>query len=279
TRTLSWRTSKTPQPKESNPRAVFERLFGAGASTDPGVRRARRRQDKSLLDAVTEKIGQLQRSLGARDRDKLREYLDAIRDVEARIQRAESQSARELPVIDQPSGSAPTVFEDYVKLMFDLQVLAWQADITRVITFMLTPELSARTYPEIGVPDPHHGLSHHQNNPENLAKLTKLNAFHATLFSYYIQKLAATNDGPTSLLDSAAIIYGSGMSDSNVHDIHNLPILLVGGAGGRIAGNRHVTVSPGTPLTNLYMTVLRTLNVPAERFGDSTGQIQELSEV
>ena len=277
TSTLCWRTSRAPLPMESSPRAVFERLFGDGESTDPAVRASRRRQDKSLLDAVTEKIARLQGSLGRRDREKLSEYLDAVRQVEARIQRAEARSARDLPVMDQPSGSAPSVFEDYVKLMFDLQVLAWQADVTRVITFMLTPELSARTYPEIGVPEPHHGLSHHQNNPESLAKLTKVQAFHTKLFAYYLDRLAGTADGPGSLLDSAALIYGSGMSDSNVHDIHNLPILVAGGAGGRIRGDRHVRVASGTPLTNLYMTILATLDVPAERFGDSTGQIRELS--
>lgn len=277
TSTLCWRTPKTPLPMESSPRSVFERLFGDDDSTDAAVRRARRRQDRSLLDAVTDKIAQLQRSLGPRDRDKLSEYLDAVRQVETRIQKAEAQNQRELPVIEQPSGSAPAVFEDYVKLMFDLQVLAWQADVTRVTTFMLTPELSARTYPEIGVPEPHHGLSHHQNNPESLAKLTKLNAFHAKLFAYYVEKLQATADGPGSLLDSAAVIYGSGMSDSNVHDIHNLPIVLLGGAGGRVKGNRHIRVASGTPLTNFYMSVLNVLNVPAERFGDSTGQIRELS--
>jgi hypothetical protein len=161
--------------------------------------------------------------------------------------------------------------------MFDLQVLAYQTDMTRVITFMLTPELSARTYPEIGVPDPHHGLSHHQNNADNLAKLTKVNTFHTRLFAYYLDKLAATMDGDGSLLDSTLIVYGSGMSDSNLHDIHNLPILLAGGAAGRLRGNRHVTVAAGTPLTNLYMTLLNKLNVPAERFGDSTGAIHELS--
>jgi hypothetical protein len=279
TSTLCWRTPKTPLPMESNPRAVFERLFGDGDTTDPAVRRARRRQDKSILDAVTAKINELRQAVGPRDRAKLGEYVDAVRDVEIRIQKAEAQGARDLPVLEQPSGSVPPVFEDYVKLMFDLQVLAYQADMTRVITFMLTPELSMRTYPEIGVPEPHHGLSHHQNNPENLAKLAKVNAFHMKLFSYYLEKLAATADGDGSLLDGALIVYGSGMSDSNVHDIHSLPMLLVGGGAGRIKGGRHIRVAPGTPLTNLYMTVLNKLNVPAERFGDSTGHIQELLAV
>jgi len=216
TSTLCWRSSRAPLPMESNPRAVFERLFGDGDSTDPAVRHARRTQDKSLLDAITGRIADIQRVLGPRDRAKLGEYLDSIRDVEARIQRAEAQSARDLPVVEQPSGSIPTVFEEYVKLMFDLQVLAYQADMTRVVTFLMTPELSARAYPEIGVPDPHHGLSHHQSNPDSLAKLTKINTFHIKLFTYYLDKLAATMDGDGSLLDSALIVYGSGMSDSNV---------------------------------------------------------------
>jgi hypothetical protein len=279
TSTLCWRTARTPLPMESSPRAVFERLFGDGDSTDPAVRRARRQQEKSLLDAVTEKIAELQRALGPRDRAKLGEYLDAVRDVEGRIQKAEAQGARDLPIVEQPSGSAPQVFEDYVTLMFDLQLLAYQADMTRVITFMLTPELSARTYPEIGVPEPHHGLSHHQNNPDNLAKLTKVNAFHLRLFASYLEKLAAARDGDGSILDSLVLVYGSGMSDSNVHDIHNLPILLLGAGAGRLAGGRHLTCAPGTPLTNLYMTVLNKLNVPAERFGDSTGVIRELTSV
>jgi hypothetical protein len=264
---------------ESNPRAVFERLFGDGHTTDPAVRRARRQQDRSLLDGVMDKIASLGRDLGRRDRAKLEEYVEAIRDVERRIEKAETQSARELPVVEQPSGSAPAAFEDYVKLMFDLQLLAYQSDMTRVITFMMTPELSARTYPEIGVPEPHHGLSHHQNNPESLAKLAKLQTFHMSLFSYYLGKLRTTPDGEGSLLDHTLLVYGSGMSDSNVHDIHNLPMILAGGAAGRVKGNRHVRVRPETPLTNLYMTVLTRLDVPAERFGDSTGVIQEVAEV
>jgi hypothetical protein len=264
---------------ESNPRALFERLFGDHDSTDPAARQARRRQDRSILDAVTEKVAALQRDLGPVDRGRLNEYLDAVREIERRIQKAESQSAREVLLVEQPSGSIPPVFEEYVRLMFDLQVMAYQADLTRVITFMMTPELSARTYPEIGVPDPHHGLSHHQNNPQNLAKLVKLQTFHMRLFSYYLEKLRATRDGDGSLLDSLMVIYGSGMSDSNVHDIHTLPMLLVGGASGQLRGNRHVKCVDGTPLTNLFMTVLNKLGVHAERFGDSTGEIREVYEV
>jgi uncharacterized protein DUF1552 len=279
TSTLCWRTPTSPLPMESNPRAVFERLFGDADSTDPAVRRLRMRRDRSLLDAVVEKISELQTGLGSKDRSKLGEYLDAVRDVERRIQIAEAQSARELPVVEQPSGSAPAAFEEYVRLMFDLQVLAYQCDLTRVITFMLTPELSARTYPEIGVPEPHHALSHHQNRAENLGKLTRLQTFHAGLLSYYLAKLKATPDGDGSLLDHVTLLYGSGMSDSNVHDIHGLPIVLIGGGAGRLKGGRHLTYAPGTPLTNLYLTVLNKLGVPVERIGDSNGRLEHLSDV
>ena len=279
TSTLCWRTPTTPLPMESNPRAVFERLFGDGDTTDAAVRRERMRKDRSLLDAVVERIADLQRGLGAKDRSKLAGYLDAVRDVERRIQRAEAQSARELPVVEQPSGSAPAAFEEYVRLMFDLQVLAYQCDLTRVITFMMTPELSARTYPEIAVPEPHHALSHHQNRPENLDKLTKLQTYHAGLLSYYLAKLKATPDGDGSLLDHLTLLYGSGMSDSNVHDIHGLPIVLIGGGAGRLHGGRHLRYAAGTPLTNLYLTVLNKFDVPVERVGDSNGQLEHLSGV
>jgi hypothetical protein len=264
---------------ESNPRAVFERLFGDGDTTDPAVRRARMRRDRSLLDGVVERISDLQQGLGTKDRSKLAEYLDAVRDVERRIQKAEAQSTRELPVVEQPSGSAPASFEEYVRLMFDLQVLAYQCDLTRVITFMMTPELSARTYPEIGVPEPHHALSHHQNRAENLDKLTKLQTYHAGLLSYYLAKLKATPDGDGSLLDHLTLLYGSGMSDSNVHDIHGLPIVLIGGGAGRLKGGRHLTYAPGTPLTNLYLTILNKFGVPIERIGDSNGRLEHLSDV
>ena len=279
TSTLCWRTPTTPLPMESNPRAVFERLFGDGDTTDAAVRRERMRKDRSLLDAVVERIADLQQGLGAKDRSKLAEYLDSVRDVERRIQRAEAQSARDLPVVEQPSGSAPAAFEEYVRLMFDLQVLAYQCDLTRVITFMMTPELSARTYPEIAVPEPHHALSHHQNRPENLDKLTKLQTYHAGLLSYYLAKLKATPDGDGSLLDHLTLLYGSGMSDSNVHDIHGLPIVLIGGGAGRLQGGRHLRYAAGTPLTNLYLTVLNKLGVPVERIGDSNGQLEHLSGV
>ncbi len=277
--TLCWSTPTSPLPMESNPRAVFERLFGDGTSTAPAARRARMQEDRSILDAVTEKVVRLQGGLGSRDRAKLDDYLSAVRDVERRIQRAEANVDRELPVVERPSGSIPAAFEEYVKVMFDLQVLAYQSDLTRIITFLMTPELSAQTYPHIGVPDPHHALSHHENNPEKLAKLVKVGVYHTTLFSYYLDKLRSTPDGDGSLLDQVMIVYGSGMSNSNLHNIQKLPILLAGGGAGRLQGGRHIQHADETPLTNLYMTLLDKLDVPVERFGDSTGRLAGLSDI
>ncbi|MEE8130309.1 MAG: DUF1552 domain-containing protein [Vicinamibacterales bacterium] len=277
--TLCWSTPTTPLPMESNPRAVFERLFGDGTSTDPAARRERRQQDRSLLDAVTEKVARLQDGLGTADRAKLTDYLSAVRDVERRIQRAEAEGDRELPLVERPSGGVPDSFEEYVKVMFDLQVLAYQADLTRVITFLMTPELTAQTYPQIGVPDPHHALSHHENRPESLAKLEKVQVYHTTLLSYYLEKLRATPDGDGSLLDQVMILYGSGMSNSNLHNIQSLPLLLAGGGAGQLRGNRHIRYAAETPLTNLYLTLLGKLEVPVEQFGDSTGRLPHLTEI
>jgi hypothetical protein len=271
TTTISWRGPTTPLPMENNPRAVFERLFGDQDSTDPAARLARIETDRSLLDSVVEKASRLRRRLGSRDAAKLSEYLDAIRDVERRIQKAEEQSTRELPLVEQPAG-APDKFEDFAKLMFDLQVLAYQSDLTRVITFMIAPELSARTYPEAGVADPHHAISHHQGNPDNLAKLTKIGAYHTKLVAYYLDRLQATPDGEGSLLDHMDVLYGRGMSDSNAHDARNLPLVLLGRG---LKGGRHIRYD-GTPLTNLYMTMLARLGVPAERIGDSMGTLSDL---
>jgi hypothetical protein len=256
---------------ERNPRAVFERLFGDQGTTDQAVRRARRDSDRSILDSVSEKVTRLQRGLGVRDRDKLAQYLESVRDIERRIQRAEEQSGRKLPVVEQPSG-APDRFEDYAKLMFDMQVLALQSDLTRVVTFMLAPELSARTYPEIGVPDPHHATSHHANNPSNLEKITKIGIFHSQLVAYYLDRLQATQDGDGSLLDQTNVIYGRGMSDSNGHQPLGVPIAVLGPA---FKGGEHVRHT-GAPLTNLYMTVLGELGVPVERIGDSSGKLGTL---
>ena len=277
--TLCWRSPTTPLPMENNPRAVFERLFGDSATTDPSARLARMQKDRSILDSVTDKVADLQRELGPGDRVKLTEYLEAVRDIERRIEKAEHQSARDLPRLDAPSGSIPASFADYARLMFDLQVLAYQSDLTRVITFMIGKELSGRTYPEIGVPDPHHPLSHHQNDPVRLEKLSRINVFHLELFAYYLEQLRTTADGDGgNLLDQVVLLYGSGMGDSNLHDPRNLPMLAVGGGAGQIRGGRHLRFPRETPLTNLYMTVLDKVGVPSERIGDSTGAIELLSE-
>ena len=277
--TLCWSGPTTPLPMESSPRAVFERLFGDGKSTDSAVRRERLGKDRSILDAVTEKVARLQKGLGAADRAKLGDYLTAVRDVERRIERAEEGIDRELPLVERPAASVPTSFDEYVKVMFDLQVLAYQSDLTRVISFLMTPELTAQTYPEIGVPDPHHALSHHENKPESLAKLTKIGSYHTELFSYYLEKLRTTPDGDGSLLDQVMVLYGSGMSNSNLHNIQKLPILLAGGGAGQLHGGRHIQYPDETPLTNLYLTLLAKLDVQAERIGDSTGQLPYLSDI
>ena len=259
---------------ENNPRAVFERLFGDAGSTSTAARAARMRKDRSILDSVTQTIARLQGGLGALDRARLDDYLTAIRDIERRIQKADEQSARALPEVAQPAVTPP-VFEDYAKLMFDLQVLAYQSDLTRVITFMMAREISGRTYQEIGVPDAHHAVSHHMNDPEKLAKLAKINAYHTQLFAYY----QSTQDGDGSLLDHVTILYGSGMGNPNEHDPHKLPILLAGGGAGQIQGGRHVRYREGTPLTNLYLSMLDQVGVPVEHIGDSTGRVDHLMSI
>jgi hypothetical protein len=270
--TLSWRTPTTPLPVEYRPRAVFERLFGDSDSTDPAVRRARRQQDRSILDSVTEAAARLMRTVGPGDRARLTEYLEGMRDVERRIQRAEEQSAREVPAVDRPAGIPPS-FDEHARLMFDLQALAFQTDLTRVITFMLGPEQSNRAYPEIGVPDVHHGLSHHLRDPQKLAKIAQIDAYHTTTFAYYLEKLQATPDGDGSLLDHSTILFGCSMSDGNDHLLQNLPIVLAGGSSGRLQGGRHLRYPKGTPISNLYLTLLDTVGVSLDRFGDSTGRL------
>ncbi|MDX1499663.1 MAG: DUF1552 domain-containing protein [Woeseiaceae bacterium] len=268
--TLSWRSPTTPLPVEYRPRAVFERLFGDSRSTDPAVRLARIEKEKSLLDSVTSAAARLSRQVGPADRARLEEYLDGMRDVERRIQLAERQSGREIPAFERPSG-IPDTFVDHLKLMFDLQVLAFQADMTRMITFMTAPEQSNRTYAEIGVPDVHHALSHHRNDPDNLAKIVRIDEYHTELFRYYLDKLAATPDGDGSLLDNMIIMYGSSMSDGNEHLLQDLPILLVGGGTGTLKGNRHIRYPDDTPIANLYLTIMDRLGIGIEKFGDSTG--------
>jgi hypothetical protein len=276
--TIAWRSPTTPLPMENDPRAVFDRLFGATDSTDAASRRARAIKERSILDSVTDRVRELQRSLGVRDTAKMAEYLDAVRDVERRIQKAEAQSARELPTVDRPAGVPPT-FEEHARLMFDLLLLAFQTDMTRVSTFMLGREVSGRAYPEIGVPDSHHPVSHHQNDPEKLAKLAKINVFHLQQFVYFLEKMRRTPDGDGSLLDHSMLLYGSGISDSNIHMHDNLPLVLVGGGAGQIKGGRHVRYAKDTPVTNLFLNMLDKLGVPAEQFGDSTGRLPYLSDV
>ena len=276
--TIAWRSPTTPLPMENDPRAVFERLFGGSDSTDAAARATRALKERSILDSVTDRVRELQRGLGPRDQVKIGEYLDAVRDVERRIQKIEEQSARELPVVDRPAGIPPT-FEEHARLMFDLLVLAFQTDMTRISTFMLGREVSGRAYPEIGVPDSHHPTSHHQNDPEKLKKLEKINTFHLEQFAYFVDRMHHTPDGDGSLLDHSMLLYGSGISDSNVHMHDNLPLVLVGGAGGRLKGGRHVRYAKDTPVTNLFLNMLDIVGVPAEKLGDSTGPLEHLTDL
>jgi hypothetical protein len=276
--TIAWRTATTPLPMENNPRAVFERLFGASDSTDAATRAARIEQDRSILDFVTAEVAALKRTLGTSDRGKLTEYLDAVRDVERRIQTAERQSTRELPVVAQPMG-IPETFDAHAKLMYDLLALAYQCDLTRVATFMIGKEVSGRSYPEIGVPDGHHACSHHQNDPVKLAKLAKINRYHVQHFTYFLEKLRTTPDGDGSLLDHSVFVYGSGISDGNIHFHLDLPTLVVGGGAGTLQGGRHLRYANDTPLSNLYLALLDKLGLPMDQFGDSTGQLEYLSDI
>jgi hypothetical protein len=276
--TIAWRSATTPLPMESDPRAVFERLFGTSDSTDPRARLARVQMDRSILDAVTGELGRLELGLGAGDRAKLTEYLDAVRDVERRIQKADEQRDQELPAVRRPGG-VPASFEGYATLMFDLMTLAYQCDMTRICTFLVGREQSVRTFPEIGVPEPHHPVSHHAGNPALLEKLARINTFHSTIFARFLAKLSATPDGDGSLLDHAMILYGAGISDSNQHLHHDLPILLAGGGASRIKGGRHVVLPRDTPLANLHVTLLEKMGVPVERLGDSDGKVPVLSDV
>jgi hypothetical protein len=277
--TLSWRNDTTPLPMENQPRAVFERLFGDSDDTTQGARMARIQADKSVLDSLVEEVARLQRRLGVSDRAKITQYLEAIRDIERRIQKAEQQSRLELPAMERPSGGIPPTFAEHARLMFDLQVLAYQCDVTRVTTFLLSREVSPRTYTEIGIPDPHHGLSHHQNNPVSMEKLAKINTYHVQQLAYFLEKLQATPDGDGTLLDHITLLYGCGISNSNLHTHDNLPILVIGGGAGSLQGGRHVTVGKGTPLTNLQLTLLDKVGVPLDKLGDSTGKMELVSGV
>lgn len=271
---LSWSSPTTPLPAEAHPRLVFERLFGEGGTAEE--RRDALRRKASLLDWVMDDTARLQAELGSEDRAKVDQYLDSIREVERRIQKAEVETENgELPDLDRPAG-VPVAYADHAKLMFDLQVLAMQADITRVITFQLARETSTRTYPEAGVSEPHHPLTHHGNNPEKIAKVAKINAFHVSLFAGFLEKLKATPDGNGSLLDHTLCLYGSGMGNPNVHDHTNLPILVAGGAAGGMQGGRHIRYDEPTPLANLHLTLLDKVGIHLDSFGDSQGMIDEL---
>lgn len=271
---LSWSSPTTPLPAEAHPRIVFERLFGEGGT--PQQRRAALSRKASLLDWVKEDANRLQAELGPADRTKVSQYLDSIREVERRIQNAEqSATERDLPDLDRPVG-VPVQYADHAKLMFDLQVLALQADITRVVTFQLARETSTRTYPEAGVPEPHHPLTHHGNNPDKIAKVAKINAFHVSLFAAFLEKLKATQDGDGSLLDHSLYLYGSGMGNPNVHDHTNLPILVAGGAASGVRGGQHIRYAEPTPLSNLHLTLLDKVGIHLESFQDSKGKVDEL---
>jgi len=272
THTISWRTPTMPLPMEHNPRAVFERLFG-DAGTAPAARLARLQQQRSILDSVTERLADLRGRLGSKDRIKVDDYTEAVRDVERRIQKAEEQSEVELPFVDQPQGP-PAVFEEHLRLMFELQLLALRSDLTRVITFMLGKEQNARVYPQIGVSDAHHPLSHHGNDPTKIALMSKINAYHTKLTSEYLTKLRETPDGDGSLLDHMTILYGSGISNSTQHSGENLPLLVIGGGAGRLKGGRHLKYPNDTLHANLLVTLMDKLDMPIEKIGGSTGKLE-----
>jgi hypothetical protein len=270
TNTLSWKGPATPLPTQNNPRLIFERLFGDSGSSDPKERLGRLRQQKSILDSVTGEVSRLEGSLPQSDRTKLAEYLDAVRGVERRIQNAEKEN-QQIPSVDHPAG-IPADWEEHVKLMFDLVVLAYQTNLTRVITLMMGHEQSGMTYPQIGVPDAHHPISHHQREPEKVAKTAKINAYHVKMFAYLLEKLRDTRDGDGTLLDHMSMIYGAGIADSNSHAPVNIPFLLAGRGAGNWKGGRHTKLN-GVPLANLHLTLMDRFGVNWDRIGDSTGRL------
>jgi hypothetical protein len=272
--TLSWRTPTTPMPMEINPRKVFERMFGQGGSATE--RLARIKEDKSILDAITKDVASLQLQLGASDREMMTQYLDNVREIERRIQRAEqSQGDEDLQLPARPAG-VPFDYEEHIKLMYDLMALAYQADVTRVITFMVSREVSNRTYPQVGVTDGHHAISHHQNRAEKMEKNVKIQTYNISQFGYFLEKLKNTPDGDGTLLDHIALLYGSNMSNSNAHDHFPLPNLVVGGAAGKMKGDRHLKYPDHTPMTNLLVTMLDRVGVKQESLGDSSGVLANL---
>lgn len=271
---LSWSSPTTPLPSEAHPRIVFENLFGEESGS--GNRSAGLKKRASLLDSVTDELVRLKKSLGLGDRNRVDQYLSSVRDVERRIQQAERNAVENpLPDRDRPTG-VPASYGDHARLMFDLQLLAMQADITRVITFQLARETSNRSYNEIGVAEPHHPLTHHGNDPEKIAKVAKINRFHVSLFAEFLEKLAATKEGDGSLLDHVLYLYGSGMGNPNVHDHTNLPIIVAGGAAGNMRGGRHIKYQETKPLANLHLTLLDKVGVRVDSFADSNGKVDEL---
>ena len=276
TNTLSWRSETSPMPPETNPRLVFERLFGgADAGLDPAVRARRLMNRRSILDVVTTRTRELNGTLGAADRRKVDEYLTSIREIERQIDAAEHDWTDIPAGVEKPTG-VPVAYADYVKLMFDLQVVALQTDMTRVVTMMMGREGSMRTYPEIGVPDPHHPLTHHRNQGDWVERVSQINVFHAGLFAHFLGRLAATPEGDGTLLDHSMVVYGSGLSDGNRHTHEDLPVVVVGSGGGAFKTGRHIVYPKDTPMTNLFLTLLDRVGVRPESVGDSTGRIEHL---
>jgi hypothetical protein len=278
TNTIAWSDPTTPLPIENDPRAVFERLFGTSGSTDRGARLARIEQDRSILDYVNEQLRRMQKQIGPQDKVRVDEYLTSVRDVERRIQMAEEQNARELPVVDQPIG-IPADYQEHARLMMDMLALAYQTDLTRVSTFMLAKEVSGRSYPEIGVGDSHHPVSHHQDEPAKLERLHKINEYHFRQFAYLVDKLSKLPEAGGTMLDHTLFLYGTGISDSNTHFHDDLPIAIVGGKSAGIKGGRYIRYAKGTPLTNMHLTILENMGVHPESIGDSTGKLGRLTDV
>jgi hypothetical protein len=270
--TLCWRSPTTPMPMENHPRAIFERLFGDSESTDAEERRERFEEDRSVLDYVRQDVARLLNGVGPRDRAKLTEYLDAVRDVERRIQLGEEQSFRELPSLERPVG-VPATFTEHAKLMIDLQVLAYQTDLTRVISFMMGREQNTRVYDELGISDSYHPLTHHMHDPAKIAKVIQIDILHTQMLAYFLGKLRSTPDGDGSLLDHLMLVYGSAISDGNMHVHKDLPVLFVGGGVGGIQGGRHIRYPQNTPTANLYLTIMDQLGIAVDQFGDSTGRL------
>jgi len=272
--TIAWRDEVTPLPMENRPRAIFERLFGSAGTTDPKVLQVLRNEDRSILDAVSQDVKRLRGKLGGADRGKIDQYTDAVRDVERRIQLAETQSKdHPLPALHSPTGGVPGVFSEYFKLMADMMVLAWQTDMTRVMTFQMGHEMSGRAYPELGFGDSHHSVTHHHGDPDKIAKTTKINIFHTKMLAYFLDKLRETKDGDGSLLDHSMILYGAALSDANLHLYTDLPLLLVANSNVGIKGGRHLRFPTRTPVSNLLLTMLDKAGVPpVAKLGDSTGR-------